>query len=145
PPSVEINFQLNNDGSQTVTFDPHTIQLSDAGLTRFDPPIVRPEQPPITLDPAQSTTITAYFPFPPGRTADNMEMSSLQLRWNVHIGDRSVSQTVFFRQSSPTYYYYRPYYYYDDPYWYGGPYWYGPSVFVGPRVFIGPRFHHRRW
>jgi hypothetical protein len=138
PPSVEARIQLNNDSGQPVNFDPHTLQLSDASFMNFDPPILQPPDQTITIDNGQTANVTAYFPFPAGRTIDNTDMNSLQLRWRVALGDgRNVTQNVIFRRS-PNYYYYRPYYYYDP--WMYGPYpypyrypYYSRVVIVHPR------------
>jgi hypothetical protein len=136
PASVEVRLELNNDGTtEPVTLDPRTLDLRDAALARFAPPITEPPAQTITVAPGESTSLTAYFPFPPGRNAESMAMRTLQLRWTVKIGDRNVSQNVFFRLYAPPTYYYYPYPYYY-PYSYYGPYWYGPYPWYGSRVVI---------
>jgi hypothetical protein len=129
PACIEIRMQMDNNGPYTVVFDPMSLQLRNGQLILLGPPIVRPPTP-ITLTPAQSAYLTAYFPFPAGTTYDQMDLSSLQLRWTVTIGSRPVGQMVYFtRVWAP--------YYGPGPYYYG---YYGPPVWVGGVVVV-----HRRW
>ena len=121
PPSVEARLQVTNDSPDRVTFDPHSLQLADAAFLNFNAPILQPSDQTITLDPNQSGNVTAYFPVPAGKSVDNTDLSSLQLRWRVTLGDgRNVNQTAIFRRAPSYDYYYRPYYYYDP--WMYGPY-----------------------
>jgi hypothetical protein len=136
PPSIEIRMRMDNDSPENVVFDPMTMHLSTAQLVPFSAPIIRPPQP-ITVGPSQSAYLTAYFPFPSGQSQDSMDLSSLQLKWQLAIGDRHVGQIANFTRTStyyagPSYYYpYYPYYYYPAPYPY---YYYGGVVVV-----------HRHW
>jgi hypothetical protein len=134
PSSVEVQLQFENAGPQKITFDPHTLQMSDASLTNLLPPIVRPESSAV-LAPSETAAYTAYFPFPPGRSPDDMDLQALKLRWTLKLDDRPVSQVVMFRLAYPSYYYYG---YYPGPYyyWYPPPVWYGSSVVV---------VHGHRW
>jgi hypothetical protein len=106
-----------------------SMELSNAQLVRLGPPIVRPPTP-ITLSPSQSAYLTAYFPFPPGLSYDEMDLNSLQLRWRVQIGPRPVGQVVYFTRVWSDYYA-------PGPYWYGPP---PPHGFYGGVVIV-----HRRW
>jgi hypothetical protein len=114
PQSVEIRLQMDNNGPDTVMFDPMSMELRNPQLIRLGPPIVRPPTP-ITLNPSQSAYLSAYFPFPPGVSYDSMDLSSLQLRWRVQIGPRPVVQVVNFTRVWAPYYGSGP-----------GPYWYYP-------------------
>jgi hypothetical protein len=132
PPSVEIRMRMDNDSDENVTFDPMSLQLTTAQLVQFPPPIVRPPTP-ITIGLSQSAYLTIYFPFPAGSSQGNMDLSSLQLKWQLQIGQRPVGQVVNFNRVA-TYSYY------------GGPYYYGyyappPPVFYGGVVVV----HRRRW
>jgi hypothetical protein len=121
PPSIEIRMRIDDDSPENVVFDPMGMQLSTGQLIRFPEPIVRPTQP-ITIGPSQSAYLTAYFPFPSGQSQDTMDLSSLQLKWQLAIGERRVGQIANFTRT-PTYYS-GPYYYYyaapPPPYYYGG-------------------------
>jgi hypothetical protein len=129
PPCIEIRMSLDDDSNQAVVFDPMTQRLTTGQLINFPPPIVRPPTP-ITLQPGQSAYLTSYFPFPLGLSQDNMDLSSLQMKWQLAIGPRVVGQVVTFTRVSTAYY--GPYY---------GPYWYAPPpYFVGGVVVV-----HRRW
>ncbi len=128
PDCIEVRFQLNNNGPQTVTFDPHTLTLNDGTMIPLAPPILRPSDS-VTLAPLQSTTYNAYFPFAPGHDADSTDLNSLQLRWMVMLDNLGVNQAVLFNRSIRYYYYSDPYPYYPYPYPYWGPY-YGGVVIV---------------
>lgn len=112
PPSVEIRLRLDNNGPEEVDFDPTTLELSNGELVRFPPPIIRPPTP-ITLESGQSAYITAYFPFPPPHSYDDMDLSSLQLRWRVMIAGKVAGQGAYFHRVYP--YYYGPYWDYWGP------------------------------
>ena len=129
PESVEVALQLNNNGPQTIIFNPRSFALSDGKLSAFPPPLLRPPTS-ATLAPGQTTNYTAYFPFPPGQDYDSMDLDSLQLRWSVQLDNRDVTQIVLFRRSIR-------YYYSSDPYYYG----YGPSY--GGVVIVGGRRYYR--
>lgn len=126
PQSIEIRVRLEDNGPETVVFDPRTLNLTNGRLMPFPPPIVRPPGA-ITLAPTQSVTLTAFFPLPhvPGRDGD---LDSLELHWIVQIGEQKVSQSASFRRVYPRFYYYDPYWAYPAPY-----YWYGGVVFVHRR------------
>ena len=129
PPSIEIRMSMDNDSGEIVVFDPMSQRLTTGQLVNFPPPIVRPSTP-VTLQPGQSAYLTSYFPFPAGSSQDNMDLSSLQMKWQLSIGPRVVGQVVNFTRVSTAYY--GPYY---------GPYWYAPPpYFVGGVVVV-----HRRW
>jgi hypothetical protein len=130
PPSIEIRLSIDNNSGQNVYFDPMAMQLTTGALLRFPPPIVHPPTP-INFAPGQSVYLTAYFPFPANSTADGTDLSTLQFRWQLQIGNQPVGQIVNFTRVSP--------YYYNGGYY--GPYWYaGPPVFYGGVVVV-----HRRW
>ena len=127
PPSVEIRIRIDNNGPDTVVFDPRSMQLVNGELLMFQPPILQPSDI-AGIPPAQSAVYSAFFPFPTGHGPYDIDMDSLQLRWLLQIGGRRVGQIVDFHR------YYGNYYYYD-PYWNAPPYyWYGGVVVV-----------HRRW
>lgn len=121
PLSVEVRMRLDNHGPQEVIFDPHTLQLTDAQLVRFPPPLGVPAEP-VTIPPEQSFMIQANFPFPPGLSYDNGGMETLQLHWMVQIGGHIVPQNAAFGRIHE-YYMYDPYWDYPmDPFWRPYPY-----------------------
>jgi hypothetical protein len=130
PQCVEIRLQIDNNGPDTVVFDPASMELRTAQLIRMAAPIVRPPTP-ITLNPSQSAYLSAYFPFPPGATYYSMDLNSLQLRWKVQIGPRPVAQVVYFTRIWAPYYGPGP-----------GPYLYYPPP---PLVFYGGWGWGHRW
>ena len=120
PDSVEVRLRVDNTGTDAVSLDLASLELSNSALLKFPPPVIRQPAPS-----AQSAWIVAYFPMPEGRDYDDVDLSSLQLRWQLHAGPRTVSQAINFRRA------YRGYY---GPYYYGG--YYGPpyrgAIVVGP-------------
>jgi len=131
PASVEIRVRLENTGSQPVLFDPGSLRLATGDLESFPPPQTLPPGPQ-TIGAGQVAEVRAYFPFPPGRSYDTMNLASLLLTWNLQIGQQNVPERTQFTLLVPVYYYYgRPYYY--DP-WYDGGY-------VGAE--FGPRYRRR--
>jgi len=125
PESVEIRLRLENNGQETLTFDPHSMDLTGADLQPFGPPIVR--APNVTLNAMQATTLTAFFPLPPRTETGDLDF--LTLRWTIQVGAQQMSQTVNFHRV------FHRVYYYDEPYWDPHPhFWSGGVVVV-----------HRRW
>ena len=127
PESVEVRMRLENNGPETVVFDPKTMELLDGGLLEFPPAMLRPPQP-VTLAPNQAVVIAAFFPFPPGHSYANTDLEQLQLRWRVEVGGQEVGQVADFRRVIREYY--NPYW--DEPYppygFYGGV---GVGIVVG--------------
>lgn len=123
PLSVEVRMRLDNHGPQEAAFDPRSLELTDASLVRFPPPIGVPPAP-VSIPPEQSFMAEAFFPFPPGLSYDNSGMESLQLHWAVQIAGHIVPQTASFHLV-------RHYYMYD-------PYWdYPPGPFFYPYFGFG--------
>jgi hypothetical protein len=130
PLSIEVRLRVDNNGPESVVFNPTSMELNTGDLFRFGPPLVATA--PVALTPGESAMVTAYFPFPAGKSYDDFDLGSLQLRWALQIGAQSVEQIGDFRQEIQQVYYYR-----DDPYW--GPYRYGPRPYIGGVVVV-----HRR-
>jgi hypothetical protein len=119
PESVEVRMRVENNGPETVVFDPRTMGLLDGGLMELPPPVLRPPQP-VTLAPQQSVVVGAYFPFPPGRSYKNTDLEELQLRWRVQVGSSEIGQAADFRRMIRSYYYPYPDYGYPPYGFYGG-------------------------
>jgi hypothetical protein len=119
PDCVEIRVRLEATGSESVTFDPRTLELTNGTLLIFPTPIIKPAAP-ITLGPTQSAVVTGYFPFPTGYTYITSDLATLQLRWLVQVNGQTVRQLAYFSRVVPAYYYYYDPYYADPPYPYAG-------------------------
>ncbi|HTW94264.1 MAG TPA: hypothetical protein VMD30_05705 [Tepidisphaeraceae bacterium] len=127
PESVDVRLRLEDTGTDPISFDPRSMDLIDGSLMEFLPP--RVQQTPVTLQPTEAASVDALFPFPPGYSASNTNMSSMELRWQVQIGKGApIVQVVDFHRIYPTYY--------EQPYPY--PYYY-PYGFYGGVVIV-----HRR-
>jgi hypothetical protein len=97
PLSVEVRLRLDNHGPQEVAFDPRTLDLTDAELARFAPPLLSIPQP-ASIAPEQPYIVQANFPFPPGLSYDSNGMENLQLRWAVQVGGHIVPQSASFQR-----------------------------------------------
>jgi hypothetical protein len=117
PACVEVHLRLDNNGPQTIRFDPRTMNLINGDLWRFPAVIVRPSDV-VTLDPNDEAMVIAFFPFPPGLDWDHVDMESLQLRWAEQIGNETAGQTAYFHRIYHVYY--GPYWDYPYPYPYFG-------------------------
>jgi hypothetical protein len=119
PLSVQVQLRIENNGPETVVFDPQSMQMLDGELLNFPPPLVWPAGS-VTLAPQQAMAVSAMFPFAPGRSYDNTDLNALQLRWAVQLNGRNQGQAVSFTRIAPAYYYYQPYWAYPAPYpWFG--------------------------
>jgi hypothetical protein len=118
PLSIQVDLRIENNGPETVVFEPQSMQMLDGELMNFPPPLLAPAGP-VTLAPQQATAVSAMFPFPPGRSYDNTDLNALQLRWAVQINGHNQGQAVSFTRAAPVYYY-QPYWAYPPPYpWFG--------------------------
>jgi hypothetical protein len=99
PTSVAIRLQFQNDGSQPITFDPATLELTTGSLRNF--PAAEAYPPGVlTLAPGQRATLVSYFPFPPGLGPQRMTLSNLRLRWQIKIDDDTIPQAVLFERAT---------------------------------------------
>ncbi len=130
PESVELRLRLDNTGDEPVTFDPRSMNLSSGDLLRFLPAIANPPEA-VMIPPGQSTWFVANFPFPPGTSYGQFDLSALQLRWTVQTAGKSQDLVIDFRRSAYPYGYY-------GPYWAAYPYPYPFPIFRGV-VVVGHR------
>jgi hypothetical protein len=132
PWAIEVRLRLDNHSAAAVTLDQKSMEITTGDLMRLGPPIPSGTQV-VTVEPNQSAVITAEFPFPGGRSFDQFDLSSLQLRWLVGFGSRQVEQSINFRMTYNDDYYwnYGPGYYGYGPYWDEGFYAYPVPVFRG--------------
>ncbi|MHC4219323.1 MAG: hypothetical protein ACYSU7_12820 [Planctomycetota bacterium] len=103
PASVEVRLQLNNTSPFPVTFDPATLALTGGGSDRFPDPIVRPEGV-VTLAPQDTAVVDAFFPFPAGRSAEDLDLSALDLQWIVKLDGDAVASSAGFTVLPTGYY-----------------------------------------
>jgi hypothetical protein len=103
PACVEVRLRVENTSPFSVAFDPESLVLFSAGLERFSNPIVRPEAP-ITIEPAGSAVVEAFFPFPEGRTLGELDLSGLNLRWSLQVGGQPVTSSASFVRLPNAYY-----------------------------------------
>jgi hypothetical protein len=124
PTSVELRIRVVNHAAHSAVFEPQSLELVDGEMLRFSPPILRPSEP-VNLAPMQAAVIHAWFPFPPGNTYENTDLSSLQVHWVIVVDGRDVEQMANFHRIHLAHYYYDPYW--DYPGYYPYP-WFGGTV-----------------
>lgn len=101
PLSVEVRLQIENNADQPVAFDPATLRLISGDLRRFQTPITRPEGP-IDIPPAESATVSAWFPFPEGYKGFEGVLAGFNLQWTLTQGGRTFPQSITFtRRADP--------------------------------------------
>lgn len=103
PPAVEIRMRFENNGSVPMTFDPATLTLVTGTLQIFEPPEVHGPRP-LQLRPADTATIGAFFPFPPGARPRDFGTDSLRLNWQIQLEGQVIPQTAYFERTSTLYY-----------------------------------------
>jgi hypothetical protein len=117
PLSIEVRMRVDDNTAEDVVFEPATLQMTNRDLIEFAPPILTPRNP-FHLTPRRSEFVTAYFPLPAGKSYDQVDLESLQLRWLIQVDGRQVGQVAEFQRT------FRYYYYYDDPNYWDYPYYY---------------------
>jgi hypothetical protein len=102
PAAVVIRLRFENNGPQTASFDPGTLELVTGTLQAFPRPAITP---PTTIDLAagQRADVNASFPFPPGTGPGQMDLNNLRLRWTVRVDNFPVPQTALFERAGPDY------------------------------------------
>jgi hypothetical protein len=85
-----------------VGFDPASLELVTGSLRAFDRPRVNPPGA-MTLSPGDRRELTAYFPFPQGLIASQMNLRNLRLRWEVTIDSTPVIQSAVFERTEGGY------------------------------------------
>ncbi|MHC4081697.1 MAG: hypothetical protein ACYS15_11630 [Planctomycetota bacterium] len=108
PASVEVRLRVENTSPFPVAFDPASFVLFSAGLERFPDPIVQPEGP-VTVAPAGTAVVKAFFPFPDDRGASDLDLSGLNLRWTIEVDGYAATSSASFL-ALPTAYYDRYHY-----------------------------------
>jgi len=127
--TLHATLHLENLADRQVRFDPGSLALFSADLRRFGEPETTPSAE-VTLDPGGSMKILARFPFPEGLKPEDVDMSGLNLRWTVQIGDEKLTRNSTFTRIHPRRYY-------TDPrYGWGGYYGTGGGVYFRQRMFL---------
>ncbi len=103
PAGVEIRLRVDNTSPYQVLFDSSSLVLTSAGMDRFPDPILHPADP-VDLRPGDSAVIDACFPFPEGRTPQDMDLSGLGVRWTLVIDGQPVTSNAGFSRQPTGYY-----------------------------------------
>jgi hypothetical protein len=108
PASVEIRLLVENHSPDTIaTIEPGTLSLISGNLDRFPDPITRPPDT-VRVDPNQTSTLTAFFPFPDDRIPGAFDLEGLNLRWTLRVDGRESAHNATFTRR-PSYYCYPAY------------------------------------
>lgn len=100
PASLDLRLHLENAGSETVVFDPSSLVLFAADLTRLADPLVEPAGR-RALAPGATMLVEARFALP----ASELDLDGLRLCWELAVGDTNVAASAGFTR--------RPEHYYD--------------------------------
>jgi hypothetical protein len=103
PASVEVRLRVENTSPLTVSFSPASLVLFSAALEQFPDPIVVPTAT-FEVEPGESVIVDAWFPFPPGVKAADMDLSGLNVRWALAIDGRTVTSSASFTRQPNGYY-----------------------------------------
>ena len=95
PDSIEVKIRLDNNGPAMATLDPASLQV----LTGEYVPLPAPKLDPAStlyVSPGGSQVLTANFPFPPGRTYEQMKLNNVRLKYVVNLDKQSFPMDVPF-------------------------------------------------
>ncbi len=128
-----VRLRVENESAEPLTLALDRFLLLDAALEAFGRPRVLPPQddaPTVDADaladgvaPGAFALLELAFPFPPGRGPGDLNLSGLNLRGAVVLGDTELPVGATFART-PRVVYREPWPYPYGPYWYGP--WYGP-------------------
>jgi len=94
PDLVQVRVRLENLGTVAVDASEDDLSLLSADLLPFGKPYVVPAK--LHLEPGQSGSLDASFPFPAGRTADTINWNGLNLRLAVEFAGTRVTTGASF-------------------------------------------------
>ena len=103
PASLEVRLRVENTSRYPITFEPASLVLFSGDLERFPDPILYPAEP-LALAPDQHGIVEAYFPFPDGRKATEVDLSGLNVRWTVSVDGHPVTSSASFQRRPDAYY-----------------------------------------
>jgi hypothetical protein len=95
PSSVEVRLRVDNRGPAVVTIDPGTLDLRAGEFEQFPPAQTEPSST-LEVHPSDSRQLTAYFPFPNGKTYDTTKLKEVRLSYVVKLDDQAFPETAVF-------------------------------------------------
>jgi hypothetical protein len=96
PRSVEVAMRIENTGQQAATFDPNTLELVSANLRSFPRPMTTPADT-VDIPPGGQIEVFARFPIPEGDAP--LDITGLNLRWTLAVGEQRVPQSLSFQRA----------------------------------------------
>ena len=118
PNTVQVRLRIENDGPQTIRINPTSLQLLTGNLREFGSPSTEPSGA-VDVPTGERASLDAYFPFPPETNSENLNLSGLNLKLDMRIGERTEQRSVNFHRLE---YRYEPRY--RSRYKYGLGIWY---------------------
>lgn len=100
PAVVEVRIRVTNSGPSVVGFDPNGLVLVAGDLEPFGSPRLS-TQDPIQVTAHQSVTVTAFFPFPDQTVPSGMDLSAVNLSWELQINGRRVPLSTTLVRADP--------------------------------------------
>ena len=101
PDQVLVRLRLENLGNVAVDVPEDALSLVSADLAPFGKPKVAP--PKLRIEPTHDGTLDASFPFPAGRTFEQIDWSGLNLRVAVEFAGTRVTTGASFSHVVPVY------------------------------------------
>lgn len=93
PATVDVRLRIENDTGGVIRFRPGALLLSSADVRDFPPAEIRPPGV-VEIPPGARATIAAYFPFPDAAIPGDFDLSGLNLRWSMEVGDRTLTASA---------------------------------------------------
>jgi hypothetical protein len=95
PSSIEVRIRVDNRGPAVVSIDPGSLELLAGAFDTFPPPQTEPSST-LVVQPSESRTLTAYFPFPSGKTYDTTKLKDVRVNYVAKLDGNSFPQTAVF-------------------------------------------------
>ncbi|MEO6711101.1 MAG: hypothetical protein ABIP42_16090, partial [Planctomycetota bacterium] len=100
-PQVEFRMRVENLGSVACTLEQHALQLLSGALEPFGAAQLVSEDPPLIAAGA-TANYDILFPLPAERSANDVDLRSLNLRWAIAFDGRSVTNGFTFERVVPS-------------------------------------------
>ncbi len=93
PARALVRLRLENIGEEELVLETASAQLLSAGLVAFGVPTLRGEgvAPDPRVEAGGDASVELAFPLPGGAGADQLDLSTVNLRWTIRCGEEAVT------------------------------------------------------
>ena len=91
--SVEARLLIMNRSDFPISFDPASLALVSADLVLFQRPRTDVREI-LTVEPRESMPVTALFSFPEGQSSGDVDLSSLNLSWDLQVDSKTIPSSI---------------------------------------------------